>query len=190
MKLTITISDIDTDKDKSQLTQLLGLMTEWSKEEDEEDGEEIDEEVDEGEEEEEEEEAEESSQTKTYVNVDANRKGKIANYETRPELNCYPYEIVLLPFIRIAVASWKDVLVELAEHLIKTGQLKKNTTHAFGNSQIPLVSPQKKGNRPLVQLSNGLYMDASHSSKDLVRRACALLEACGGKKEDFIVYYA
>ena len=125
---------------------------------------------------------------KTSSNPFAPSDVLIANAYAKPLKDGQPIQILLIPYGRFAVKSWKDVLVETAEVLIRANLLPYQTIE-FPNSQIPLVTPSKRSSRPLVRLTNGLYMDAGHSAKDIVRRAVALVEACGLSDKAFAVYY-
>ena len=125
---------------------------------------------------------------KTSSNPFAPSDVLIANAYAKPLKDGQPIQILLIPYGRFAVKSWKDVLVETAEVMIKANLLPYQTLE-FPNSQIPLITTSKRSDRPLVRLTNGLYMDAGHSAKDIVRRAVALVEACGLSDKAFAVYY-
>jgi len=112
----------------------------------------------------------------------------IANAYAKPVKDGQPVQVLLIPYGRFSVKTWKDVLVETAETLI-AAQLLPFKTIDFANSLIPIVTTSKRSARPLVRLTNGLYMDAGHSAKDIVRRAVALVQSCGLSDKAFAVYY-
>jgi len=196
MKLSIKIDEIDATKDQEVLIQLLAIFSgvdleyvEGEDEEDEEDEADEDEE-DEAEAEDEveiEEDAEtDETSTKTYTN--AKRSHFVASQTQQTALGGKPFRLRLAGHEPIRVASWKDVLIETAEALIKLGHLNYINL-PYRNSKFPLVSVARRGKRPLTQLSNGLFVDAGHCSRDLMKRALELYRLCTGKENGIEVDY-
>jgi hypothetical protein len=194
MKISIQINDLDVVADKQMLVQLLALLSGNSSSTPEvlvapeaQATENVPEELPP------EKEVDASRPTKKrksdLTNPFASSDVLIANAYTKPIKDGQPVQVLLVPYGRFAVKSWKDVLVETAEMLITAGLLTYRTI-PFAHSQIPLVTTSKRSTRSsVVQLTNGLYMDVGHSAKDIVRRAVALVEACGLSDKAFAVYY-
>jgi hypothetical protein len=181
MKISIHINDLDVAADNQTLVQLLALLT-GNKEV--QPSVQITENTP----------AETLPPEKEALEVEAEVRPEkkqellIANAYAKPMKDGQPLQVLLIPFGRFSVKSWKEVLVETAELLIAKDLLPFQTV-PFGDSQIPLVTTSKRSKRPLVQLTNGLYLDAGHSAKDIIRRAVALVEACGLSDKAFAVYY-
>lgn len=175
MKFSIVIEDVDSEKDQQRLLRLMAALTEpldvmepetqetanQEEEEDEDDLEDI------------------------YVR---HPKVKLATATEKPDMDSKPVELILKPFGRTSVGTWKEVLIETAEMMIEAKRLPAKTLY-IGRSVIPILSPNRIPGRISVQLSNGLFLDANHSARDILRRALSLIAQCGYPTEALSVAY-
>ena len=171
MKFSIVIEDVDSEKDRKKLIRLMEALTGADDDSEEHDGEE----------------GEENEEQETSVDQDMSQY-LVATATQKPERNGKPVRLVISGLSSPTVDSWKSALVETAELMIEAQRLPRKTLF-MGKSYIPLISVNRLGKRPTVQLSNGLYLDVSCSAKDIVRRCAFLVTECGYPAEALTIYY-